>query len=342
MASPKIFLTGATGYIGGDSLAVITKAHPDWDITALVRSKEKGAQVTNNHPNVKLVYGDLDSTGLIEEESKKADIVFHFADCDHVASAEAISRGLRAHSSDRPGYWIHTSGTGILTFEDFRASSYGNYRAKEYNDWDGVGEVTSLPDDALHRNVDKIVLAAGQDFPDRVKTAIVCPPCIYGPGRGPGNTRSAQVYILTKEVLKRKKGIQVGKGENIWHSVHVQDLSDLFLAVGEAAASGDGKATWGDEGYYFAENGPFEWGAIQRSVAESAFQKKLIPSAEPDIFDEAKANSTASAGAYMWGTNSRGYAIRGRKLFGWSPTRPSLKELVPDIVDLEAKTLGLV
>lgn len=259
-----------------------------------------------------------------------------------MAAAEAISRGLRAHSSDRPGYWIHTSGTGILTFEDFRASTYGDYRAKEYNDWDGIGEVTSLPDDALHRVVDKIVLAAGQDFPDRVKTAIVCPPTIYGPGRGPGNVRSAQAYILAKEVLKRKKGIQVGSGKNIWHQVHVQDLSDIYLAVGDSAASGGGKATWGDEGYYFAENGQFEWGEIQRLVTQAAFEKKLIPSAEVDTLDEAQANSISPMGSYMWGTNSRGHAIRGRKLLGWTPSRPSLSELVPDIVDLEAKSLGLI
>jgi uncharacterized protein YbjT (DUF2867 family) len=68
--------TGATGYIGGDFLALVTQKHPNWDITALVRSKEKGAQVNNNYPNVKLVYGDLDSAGLIEDESKKADIVY--------------------------------------------------------------------------------------------------------------------------------------------------------------------------------------------------------------------------------------------------------------------------
>lgn len=265
-----------------------------------------------------------------------------FANCDHAPSAEAISKGLRAHTVDRPGYWIHTSGTGILTFEDFRASTYGEYRAKEYNDWEGVGEVTGLPDDALHREVDKIVLAAAKDAPGRVKTAIVCPPAIYGPGRGPGNTRSVQAYNLAKETLKRKKGIQVGPGKNIWHSVHVQDLSDLYLAVGESAAAGGGKATWGEEGYYFAENGPFVWGDIERSVAEAAFQKKLIPSPEQDILDGEQTDALTPMGSYMWGTNSRGHAIRARKLFGWTPTRPSLSDLVPDIVDLEAKGLGLI
>ena len=32
---------------------------------------------------------------------------------------------------------------------------------------------------------------------DVVKTAIVCPPTIYGPGRGPGNVRSRQVNTFS-------------------------------------------------------------------------------------------------------------------------------------------------
>jgi uncharacterized protein YbjT (DUF2867 family) len=67
--------TGATGYVGGDALYAIVKAHPEYEITALVRNSDKGAQVAVDYPKVKLVYGDLDSTDLLEEESKKADVV---------------------------------------------------------------------------------------------------------------------------------------------------------------------------------------------------------------------------------------------------------------------------
>jgi thiamine pyrophosphokinase len=45
------------------------------EITALVRNTDKGAQVAAEYPKVKLVYGDLDSSDLLEEESKKADVV---------------------------------------------------------------------------------------------------------------------------------------------------------------------------------------------------------------------------------------------------------------------------
>lgn len=264
-----------------------------------------------------------------------------FADCDHVLSAKAIAKGLAHHTPENPVWLIHTSGTGILTFEDFRASSYGIERRKEYNDWDGINEVMDLPDDALHRDVDKIIIEAGTRNPSSVKTAIVCPPTIYGPGRGPGNQKSIQAYLLSAAVLKRKKGLLVGQGKNIWHQVHVQDLSDVYLALGEAAAAGGGKATWGDQGYYFAENGSFVWGDIQRAVAKAAFEKKLIPSPEVEPLQDDKVAELHPFGLYAWGTNSRGHAIRARKLLGWSPHRPSLLELIPHIVDVEAKDLGL-
>lgn len=71
----KIFVTGSTGFIGGDALYTISKAHPEYEITCLVRNSDKGAMVAKEYPRVKLVYGDLDNSDSIEEEAKKADIV---------------------------------------------------------------------------------------------------------------------------------------------------------------------------------------------------------------------------------------------------------------------------
>ena len=67
--------TGITGYIGGDGFFALASAHPDWEYTALVRSEAKSTQVTSKYPQVRTVIGDLDSSELIEEEVKNADIV---------------------------------------------------------------------------------------------------------------------------------------------------------------------------------------------------------------------------------------------------------------------------
>jgi hypothetical protein len=102
---------------------------------------------------------------------------------DHEGAAKAIAAGLvRGHSKENPGYWLHTGGTGILTYKDSEDNfrGLGTWSDKEYNDLSGVEELTTLPDEAFHRNVDKIVLDTGTQHQDTVKTVIVCPPTIYG------------------------------------------------------------------------------------------------------------------------------------------------------------------
>jgi len=61
-----------------------------------------------------------------------------------------------------------------------RTKTYGEPDTKVYNDLENVDELTNLPDDALHRNVDKVVIEAAATYADSVKVAIVCPPTIYG------------------------------------------------------------------------------------------------------------------------------------------------------------------
>ena len=175
--------TGITGYIGGDAFYLIHQKYPEADWTALVRNEHKADLIRAKYPALRIVaLGNLDDYNLIREEAANADIVIHTADSsDHERAAEAIAEGLReGHSKDNPGYWLHTGGTGILTWEDIKYDRLGEWSDKEYNDWTGIDELVQLPDEAFHRNVDKIVLKAGSEHADRVKTAIVCPPTIYG------------------------------------------------------------------------------------------------------------------------------------------------------------------
>ncbi|KAI8264976.1 Fumarylacetoacetate hydrolase domain-containing protein 2 [Colletotrichum sp. SAR11_239] len=308
--TPPVFLAP------GDDLRIVM-SHGLGSLVNKVVYEEKPQKATNEaFPNVRPVFGDLNSTDVLREEASTADIVLQ-----------------------RPGWYIHTSGTGTLTVEDGRANTCGTHRSKVYDDWDGVSELLNLPDDAFHRNVDKIVTDTIAWPSKNFKTAIVCPCCIYGPGRGPGNTKSTQVYTLATAVLERGKGIRIGDGENIWHQVHIQDLSNLYLALAEAAANGGGKATWDDEGYYLAENGSFSWGDVEKAVAQAAFDKGLIKTSELDVLDWDGVVKEDPKGPYRWGSNSRGLATRARKCLGWNPVQPKLMDLIGDIVELQAKDL---
>lgn len=70
-----------------------------------------------------------------------------------------------------------------MTYDDSKNDRLGENSDKVYNDWTHVEELTNLPDEAFHRNVDKVVLEAGTKHGDVIKTAIVCPPTIYGESR---------------------------------------------------------------------------------------------------------------------------------------------------------------
>ena len=56
-------------------LHVLREKHPEYEISVLTRDGEKGGNISRACPNVRIVLGELDSTSLIEDEARKADIV---------------------------------------------------------------------------------------------------------------------------------------------------------------------------------------------------------------------------------------------------------------------------
>ncbi|KAL3496463.1 hypothetical protein BJX62DRAFT_222123 [Aspergillus germanicus] len=345
----KVFITGITGYIGGDAFHVLSQEHPDFEYAALIRTKEKADYVKGLYPNLRVVIGSNDDSEIITKESAWADIVLHTADSsDHVGAANAIAKGLvEGHSPSRPGYWLHTGGTGILTYFDSEVRKvHGEHDDKVFDDDENVDELVNLPAAAFHRNVDEIVLQTGIKHADSVKTVIVCPPTIYGRGRGPVALRGRQVYELATFILQQKYTPIIGKGLARWNNVHVYDLSRLFDALVRAAvdpAKKDDREIWGAKGYFLAENGEHVWGDLAKYIGEQAFKEGFLiekPQVKSLSFSEA-VNSPAGFEAASWGLNSRGKALRGRKMLGWEPKEQSIEEEVSNILRAEASRLGL-
>jgi nucleoside-diphosphate-sugar epimerase len=270
--------------------------------------------------------------------------VLHAADAsDHEGAAKAIAKGLKeGHSKENPGFWLHTGGTGILTYFDSAADKLGEHEEKEFNDWDGVEEVTTLPDEAFHRNVDKLVLEAGMKDPEVVKTVIVCPPTIYGKGRGPISGRGRQVYEMAKLILEKGYAPIVGKGKARWTNVHVYDLSEVFVSLVEAAAKKDlNEEIWGAKGYMFIENGEHVWADLSRSVAKKAAELGYIEKDPKDQqLEKQEALDVAGFEAVSWGLNSRAKGLRAKKVLGWKPTHPSLEDTVESILKDEKARQG--
>lgn len=194
--------------------------------------------------------------------------------------------------------------------------------------------LTASPDDAPHRPVDKVVLEAGSE---KVKVAIVCPATVYGVGRGPGSTRSHQVYNLAQHILESGQGIKIGSGDTFWNNIHVYDLSNLYLAIVEAAAAGGGTATWNDGGYYLMESGEHNWNVVALHITREAERQGVLSYREQVSFSREEPGKLASIGVALWNSQSKAKTVRAKKLFGWAAQERSLLAEVPDIVRSEAK-----
>lgn len=214
--------------------------------------------------------------------------------------------------------------------------------------------ITSFPEKGhLHRDVDRIIL----DGVSRgIKAAIVCPPCIYGRGTGPGKTLSAQIPWLAEAVLKLKHGFVVGEGAAEWSCVHVLDLAEVYVKLVEAAARGGEGAEWfegegegkeeGSGGYYFAENGRFRWREVTDKILDVARKKGLLNDEQAGKVVNMSAQEVAEKahpfGGVLWGTNSLCSADRARRALGWEPKEVGWEETVEEEIEEAARAVGLV
>lgn len=70
-----MFVTGATGYIGGDALYHLYQKHPNFEYALLIRSDDKAKKVLAKYPNARILLGGLGDSALLEREAAWADIV---------------------------------------------------------------------------------------------------------------------------------------------------------------------------------------------------------------------------------------------------------------------------
>lgn len=94
----KIFLTGATGYIGGDALYQLHQRYPDFEYALLIRSEDKATKVRTVYPNARIVIGGNDDSEVLEREAAWADIVVRMSTaCPSLSSHGIISDGANLH-----------------------------------------------------------------------------------------------------------------------------------------------------------------------------------------------------------------------------------------------------
>ncbi|CVK82929.1 uncharacterized protein FPRO_01403 [Fusarium proliferatum ET1] len=343
--APKILLTGVTGFVGGTAFAKIHDAHPDYDYTLYIRSEDRAKIISKKYPKVRFVYGDLASTDVIEKAASEADVVVHTAEsADSLPAAKAIARGLASgHSKENPGYYIHLSGAGILTWYDLKNQRYGEPPLPEqsYHDINDIDRILNLPDEAIHKDVDNAVQSIDSGI---VKFLIVSPGVIHGTGLGLFNTTSMTVPGLARATFDLGYTPFVGAGKAKWDYVHVEDLADFFDKAVEATQDPSKKEDpeiWGKKGYYFVSGGQHQWKDLATWVADEVHRQGYIPksSTQSVTFEDVIKNGYKAGIA--WAINSRGESERARKFLGWEPKAPSLKDTVRESVVWEAEILDL-
>lgn len=120
MPAQKVFLLGATGFLGGHVVALLKTKHPDYHLTCLLRhpTPEAVALLQSLNPNFAVIQGTLDDRDIIAQAASEADVVIHMAHSDHPASVNAILQGLDRRIAQAPTepspIFLHISGCGII------------------------------------------------------------------------------------------------------------------------------------------------------------------------------------------------------------------------------------
>jgi len=275
---------------------------------------------------------------VIANAAEEAGIVVHCGNSDHENSLKAIITGLLRHNST--SFLIHLSGTGILS--DFRDTKVycGQLNPKVYSDIESINEITSRPVGSLHRHTDALIQEAAAKHGDKLKTAIACPPDIYGRGHGPGRNQSVYFPEYIKEIMKIGAPFYMNEGTNTRGWVHIDDVIGLYVPLVEAAVAGGGSVTWGKEGYFFCTSQEATQKDTAVATAKILHAKGVLPTAETkQVSEDVIAGSLAERyqsdmGFYLFASNSRSKPDRAAKEFGYKPKAPSLWEtLEADLTD---------
>jgi len=282
----KVFLTGATGYIGTVVAERLRAA--GHELSALARSDDAASKL--RAAGIHTVRGDFTNPASVAAGAREADGVINLATAyDQAVDAPAVDAILQAlEGTGKPfvytsGIWSHGDTGGVVVDE------------------------TSPPKPAAlvawRQAVEDRVLAGARRG---IRTVVIRPAVVYG--RGGGMTRP-----FVDSARKNGAARYVGTGENRWPLVHVDDLADLYRLALEKAPAGT---------LLLAVSGPSvpvkELAAAASRGAGAGGRTVSWP------LEEARATLGAYADALVLDQQASGR--RAQELLGWRPHQPGALE----------------
>ena len=243
----RVFLTGATGYIGGAvALALRERGH---EVAALARAESDSTQLRES--GVFIVAGDLDSLPNLTSTLSAYDAFVHtaFSMQDPVEKDRIAVETLSAQK----GFFVYTSGVWVL----------GNSNGRTLDEKSPLNPLQLVAWRPAH---EKIALRRG---------AAIRPGCVYG-GR---QSLFADWFAAGDRPLRI-----VGDGNNRWTLINLHDLADCYVRAIEQRAAGifhgvdDTKATLNECARAVAPSGKIEHVPPEGFMAEALTVNQIVSS----------------------------------------------------------------
>jgi len=295
----RIFLTGATGYVGSTVLdALLRGSH---DVTALVRDPEKAERVSLRgvHP----IVGELSVPSSYADAAETCDAIIHTAyesskrgpEVDRQAVEVLLGAAIRKSAKGHSVSFVYTSGVWVLGNTSGQATEDAHVQPTQLVAWRPEHE--------------QFVLDAGRGR--TLRTAVVRPGIVYGGGRG-------IVADLLKDAANGLVRV-IGDGQNHWACVYDRDLADLYLRVATNPEA---------SGVFHANDEADE--RVMDIVEAVARHAKMEPDVRHVPIEEARTKMGPLADALVLNQIVRG--PRSRAL-GWTPTLRSVTGSVARLLE---------
>jgi nucleoside-diphosphate-sugar epimerase len=205
----RIFLTGATGYVGSAVLDALMRANHQ--VTAIVRTPQAADVLASR--GVAPILGDLEMVKSYRAAAEGFDAYIHTA-ADSTAKREHLDRravdalltAASARAKTAPTAFVYTSGIWVLGSDAQPLTESAQPNPGQLLRWRARHE--------------QLVLQASAE---NLRTAVIRPAIVYGGSRG-----------IVSDLLKNAvNGLirVIGSGNNHWPLIYDRDLADLYVRV---------------------------------------------------------------------------------------------------------------